>query len=94
MLFGKLCLKDNYEDSRKNIHIFLFLKYIRTFVHKANYLMPFYDVQITTDLGETVVLQIAASSSEEAELAAIHMVEMGQADVEGTCVVDCFAGHA
>jgi len=30
--------------------------------------MPFYDVQITTDLGETVVLQIAASSPEEAEL--------------------------
>ena len=58
------------------------------------FLMPFYDVQITTDLGETVVLQITASSSEEAELAAIHMVEMGQADVEGTCVVDCFAGHA
>ncbi|MBO5084400.1 MAG: hypothetical protein J6C18_06010 [Bacteroidaceae bacterium] len=56
--------------------------------------MPFYDVQITTDLGETVVLQIAASSPEEAELAAIHMVEMGQADdVEGMCVVDCFAGH-
>lgn len=55
--------------------------------------MPFYDVQITTELGETVVLQIAASSPEEAELAAIHMVEMGQADVEGTCVVDCFAGH-
>ena len=56
--------------------------------------MPFYDVQITTDLGETVVLQIAASSPEEAELAAIHMVEIGQADVEGTCVVECFAGHA
>ena len=55
--------------------------------------MPFYDVQITTDLGETVVLQIAASSPEEAELAAIHMVEIGQADVEGTCVVECFAGH-
>ena len=55
--------------------------------------MPFYDVQITTDLGETVVLQIAASS-EEAELAAIHMVEMEQADVEGTYVVECFAGHA
>ena len=30
--------------------------------------MPFYDVKITTDLGETVVLQIAASSPEEAEL--------------------------
>ena len=56
--------------------------------------MPFHDIQITTDLGETVVLQITASSSEEAELAAIHMVEMGQAGVEGTCVVDCFAGHA
>lgn len=56
--------------------------------------MPFYDVQITTDLGETVVLQIAASSPEEAELAAIHMVEMGQADVEGTCVVEGFARHA
>ena len=64
-------------------------------LHRASSItMLFYDVQITTDLGETVVLQIAASSPEEAELAAIHMVEMGQADVEGTCVVECFAGHA
>lgn len=36
----------------------------------------FYDVQITTELGETVILQVAASSPEEAEMAAINMVEM------------------
>lgn len=56
--------------------------------------MPFYDVQITTELGETVVLQVAASSPEEAEMAAINMVELGQADVCGQQVIDCFAVHA
>lgn len=56
--------------------------------------MHFYDVQITTELGETVVLQVAASSPEEAEMAAINMVELGQADVCGQQVMECFAGHA
>ena len=52
--------------------------------------MNFYDVQVTTDLGETIVLQIAASSTDEAELAAINMVEIGQADTNGQSVIDCF----
>lgn len=52
--------------------------------------MNFYDVQVTTDLGETVVLQVVASSPEEAELTAINMVELGQADTCGQAVVDCF----
>ena len=37
----------------------------------------FYDVQITTDLDETVCLQIPAMSPAEAEEAAIYMVEHG-----------------
>jgi len=52
--------------------------------------MNFYDVQITTDLGETIVLQVAASSTDEAELTAINMVELGQADTNGQSVIDCF----
>ena len=52
--------------------------------------MNFYDVQVTTDLGETIVLQIAASSTDEAELTAIKMVELGQADTNGQSVIDCF----
>ena len=52
--------------------------------------MHFYDVQITTGQGETVILQIAASSPEEAEMAAINMVELGQAGVYGLQVVVSF----
>lgn len=52
--------------------------------------MNFYDVQVTTDLGETIVLQVAASSTDEAELTAINMVELGQADANGQSVIDCF----
>ena len=52
--------------------------------------MNFYDVQVTTDLGETIVLQIAASSVDEAELTAINMVELGQAETNGQSVIDCF----
>lgn len=52
--------------------------------------MNFYDVQVTTDLGETIVLQIAASSTDEAELTAINMIELGQADTNGQSVIDCF----
>lgn len=53
--------------------------------------MDFYDVQITTDLGEVVVFQVAASSPQEAEMTAISMVESGQAGTEGMIVLDCFA---
>lgn len=53
-------------------------------------IMNFYDVQITTDLGETVILQVAASSPEEAEMAAINMLELGQAGVYGQQVIDSF----
>ena len=52
--------------------------------------MNFYDVQVTTDLGETIVLQVAASSTDEAELTAVNMVELGQADTNGQSVIDCF----
>lgn len=52
--------------------------------------MNFYDVQVTTDLGETIVLQVAASSTDEAELTAINMVELGQANTNGQSVIDCF----
>jgi hypothetical protein len=52
--------------------------------------MTFYDVQVTTDLGEVVVLQICAFSAGEAELTAISMVEHGDAGVLGTSVVGCF----
>lgn len=51
--------------------------------------MNLYDVLITTDLDEEVVLQIYASSIFEAELTAISMVEHGQADVEGVIVTNC-----
>lgn len=50
-----------------------------------------YNVQITTDLGECVVLQVSASSPSEAEMTAISMVECGQAGTCGMVVVDCFA---
>ena len=52
--------------------------------------MTFYDVQVTTDLGEVAVLQICAFSAGEAELTAISMVENGDAGVVGTSVVCCF----
>lgn len=45
--------------------------------------MDFYNVQITTDFGEVVVLQVAASSPQEAEMAAISMIESGQAGADG-----------
>lgn len=52
--------------------------------------MNTYDVQITTELDETVVLQVTASSEVEAEMTAICMVEDGQAGTQGTLVIDCF----
>ena len=51
----------------------------------------FYDVRITTDLDETVCLQIPAMSPAEAEEAAIYMVEHGEAGTLSTVVIDCFA---
>lgn len=52
--------------------------------------MEFYDIQLTTELGEVIILQVSASSHAEAEMTAISMVESGQAGTEGTIVVDCF----
>ena len=37
-----------------------------------------------------VLAKIAASSTDEAELTAINMVELGQADTNGQSVIDCF----
>ena len=53
--------------------------------------MEFFDVQITTDLGETIVLQVSASSPQSAETTAISMVECGDAGTISQTVVDCFA---
>lgn len=53
--------------------------------------MEFYDVQITTDLEETAVLQIYASSPQEAEGCAYSMVESGEAGTLGRGVICCFA---
>ena len=58
---------------------------------KNIYSMELYDVQVTTDAGETLVLQISANDPQEAEMTAISMVEMGQVDTVGRAVVDCFA---
>ena len=52
--------------------------------------MELYDVQITTDLGEIIVLQVYACCESEAELTAISMVENGQANVLGNSVTNCF----
>jgi len=53
--------------------------------------MELYDVQVTTDLGETVILQVSASSPEEAEMTAISMVECGCVSTIGRIVIDAFA---
>ena len=53
--------------------------------------MQFFDVQITTDMGEVVVVQVAADDRQEAEMTAISMVESGHAGTVGRNVVDCFA---
>lgn len=53
--------------------------------------MEFYNIQITTDLGEVIVLQVYASSHQEAEGTAYSMVESGDAGTLGRGVVDCFA---
>ena len=53
--------------------------------------MEFFDVQITTDLGETIVLQVSASSQQSAEMTATSMAECGDAGTISQNVVDCFA---
>lgn len=53
--------------------------------------MEFYDVQITTDLGEVAILQVTASSPQEAEMTAISIINSGEAGTLGREVVDCFA---
>ncbi len=53
--------------------------------------MQFFDVQITTDMGEVVVVQVAAGDRQEAEMTAISMVESGHVGTVGRRVVDCFA---
>lgn len=52
--------------------------------------MEIYDVQVTTEFGEEVILQISANSHQEAEMTAISMVECGQAGTDGMIVTDCF----
>ena len=53
--------------------------------------MKVYDVQVTTDLSETVVLQISACSPHEAEMEAMSLVEGGCVDtLQSTVVADCF----
>lgn len=52
--------------------------------------MLYYDVQITTNYGETVIFQVYAGSESEAISTAIFMAEDGQAGVPCDYVVDCF----
>lgn len=53
--------------------------------------MQLFDVQITTDMAETIVLHVSANDAQEAEMTAISMVESGHAGTVGNRVVDCFA---
>ena len=53
--------------------------------------MEIFDVQVTTDLGEVVVLQVSATDKLEAEMTAISMVTSGEAGTMGRGVSDCFA---
>ncbi len=52
--------------------------------------MNIFDVQVTTELGEVVVLQVSASDEQEAEMTVIAMVESGAAGTQGRSVTDCF----
>ena len=52
--------------------------------------MELFDVQVTTELGEVVVLQVSASDEQEAEMTAISMVVSGEAGTMGRGVSDCF----
>jgi hypothetical protein len=51
----------------------------------------FYNVMATTDLDESVVLQVTACSAAEAESTAMCLVETGEAGTESNVVVECFA---
>ena len=53
--------------------------------------MELFDVQVTTDLGEVVILQVTASDKLEAEMTAISMVTSGEAGTLGRGVTDCFS---
>lgn len=53
--------------------------------------MIIFDVQIRTDCGEVMVLQVSASSPQEAEMTAISIVNSGEAGTLGREVVECFA---
>jgi len=53
--------------------------------------MQIFDVQITTDIGEVIVLQVSANDAQEAEMTAISMVESEQAGTMSFAVSDCFA---
>ena len=52
--------------------------------------MELFDVQITTDIGECIVLQIYANNPSEAEMTAIKMVEEGEAGTVSFYVLECF----
>lgn len=52
--------------------------------------MENFDVQITTDLGEVLVLQVSALSPQEAEMTAISIVNSGEAGTVSNIVIDCF----
>ena len=52
--------------------------------------MELFDVQVTTELGEVVVLQVSASDEQEAEMTAISMVMSGESGTIGRSVSDCF----
>ena len=52
--------------------------------------MNYYDVQVETELGEIAILQVAANSTEEAELTAINMVELGEVETCGRTAIDSF----
>ena len=52
--------------------------------------MNYYDVQIEKELGEIAILQVAANSTEEAELTAINMVELGEVETCGRTAIDSF----
>ncbi|MDO4171329.1 MAG: hypothetical protein Q4D28_01300 [Prevotellaceae bacterium] len=49
-----------------------------------------YDVQVTTDLGEVVVLTVDGDTPSVAETIAVSMVEDGYAGTISRQVVDCF----
>ena len=73
------------QNGRQNVEHDAFLQYL------IPHPMELFDVQVTTDLGEVVVLQVTASDKLEAEMTAISMVSSGEAGTLGRGVTDCFA---